>query len=41
MEDLLPRAEDDSEVEPKREERENDETEHVPEEQVRGDPPAE
>ncbi len=41
MEELIPRAEDDSEEEPEREERGNDETEHIPEEHVRRDPPAE
>ncbi len=40
MEDLVPRAEEDSEEESERERR-NDETENVPEEQVRGDPSAE
>ncbi len=32
IEDFIPRAEDDSEEEPEREERENDETKHVHEE---------
>ncbi len=40
MEDLFSRAKEDSEEEPERE-RGNDETENVPEEQVRGDPSVE